>query len=57
MASSLVNINFHFTFVAVFSFFIAEFMCAEKVNDVVFQFPEYDYKETPKNVSVYCRRL
>lgn len=28
---------------------------ADKSNDAVFTFPEYDYKETPKNVSGYYR--
>lgn len=54
MASSLANIHLNFIFIAVFIFLIRKIICAEKVNDIVFQFPEYDYKETPKNVSCDC---
>lgn len=30
---------------------------ADVGDKVVFQFPEYDYKETSKNVSLWLRRL
>lgn len=37
-------------FISVILFVIIGVFCVENTNNAVFQFPEYDYKETAKNV-------